>query len=57
MIYKLTTVTNITNNGGIEEVTEHESLYELQDYLETVTIDMDDANKEAFLYNCKIEQE
>lgn len=55
-MYKLTTVTNITNAGGTVEEKEFDNFYELQDYLDDLTKDMNSANREAFLYNCKVEQ-
>lgn len=56
MNYKLTTVYNITNAGGTEEVHEFDDFYDLQTYIEEITEDMNDANREAFLYNCKLEE-
>lgn len=53
-MYKLTTVTNITNAGGNVEEFMFDNFNELQDYIEEITQDMNEYNKEAFLYNCAV---
>lgn len=56
MSFKVTTVQNITNTGGNVVVGEFDDFYAVQDYLSVMTENMEDDEKESFMFNVKIEE-
>ncbi len=55
MSYRVTTIQDITNVGGNVVVVEFDDFYAVQDYFDAMTEDMDDDEKENFMFNAKIE--
>ncbi len=55
-MYKITVVSDVTNNGYNSYYKEFDNYNELQDYIESQTENLDSDEKELFYYYLKIEQ-